>query len=360
MFHSNPIEARFCLDYPDFRLDVDLCLPGRGVSALFGHSGSGKTSLLRCMAGLQRPSLGRLWVAGECWQEGRHFLPVHRRPIGYVFQEASLFPHLSAQGNLEYGWKRSRTALSRTDLAQIIDLLGLAPLLQRRPDQLSGGERQRLAIARALAVGPRLLLMDEPLSALDLPRKREILPYLQRLHDSLEIPILYVTHSPDEVARLADHLVVLEQGRVLAQGPLVETLARIDLPIRLGEEAGVVIEGQVVERDQRWGLARVAFAGGSLWVRDAGLALHQNLRLRALARDLSLTLEQQTGTSILNHLQGVVSQLQAGEHPSQMLVRVEVGATPFVVRLTARSAAALDLAPGKPIWLQIKSVAVVE
>jgi len=354
------IQARFRLARPGFTLDVNLALPGRGVTALFGHSGSGKTTLLRLIAGLERAPEGRLVVGDEVWQEGTALLPAHRRPLGYVFQEASLFPHLSARGNLDYGRKRSpATALDAQALEHIIELLGIGGLLDRRPDQLSGGERQRVAIARALAVGPRLLLMDEPLSALDLQRKREILPYLERLHDELEIPILYVTHSPDEVARLADHLVVLEQGRVVAQGGLTETLARIDLPFNLGEEAGVVIEGTVAERD-RWGLMRVAFPGGDLWVRDAGVEMGRRLRLRALARDLSLTLGHQSGTSILNHLPAVVAELAPGEHPALVLARVMVGETPFVARLTARSADALGLAPGKRVWLQIKSVAVVE
>ncbi|HEX5394570.1 MAG TPA: molybdenum ABC transporter ATP-binding protein, partial [Rhodocyclaceae bacterium] len=193
------IEARFQIDWPGFLLDVDLQLPTKGVTALFGPSGSGKTSLLRCVAGLERAP-GRLMVNGEVWQDERIFLPVHRRPLGYVFQEASLFPHLTVQGNLDFGAKRSK-GRDGVDRAAILDLLGIAHLLPRTPDKLSGGERQRVAIARALFTAPRLLLMDEPLAALDTQRKREILPYLERLHDSLSIPILYVSHAPDEVAR---------------------------------------------------------------------------------------------------------------------------------------------------------------
>jgi molybdate transport system ATP-binding protein len=222
------IEARFRIDWPGFVLDVDLSLPGRGVTALFGHSGSGKTTLLRCIAGLERAPLGRLAVDGEVWQDASQWLPPHKRPIGYVFQEASLFAHLTVMGNLHYGLKRLRCA-PRISLDQAIELLGIGHLLDRKPDTLSGGERQRVGIARALAVSPRLLLMDEPLAALDLKRKQEILPYLERLHDELEIPVLYVSHSPDEVTRLADHLVAMEGGRVVAYGPLADTLARLDL-----------------------------------------------------------------------------------------------------------------------------------
>ena len=199
------IDARFRLDWPGFSLDVDLALPGRGVTALFGHSGSGKTTLLRCIAGLERAAQGRLAVDGEVWQDAGSWLPPHQRPIGYVFQEASLFAHLTVLGNLRYGMKRISGA-QRVSLDHAIELLGIGHLLDRKPDRLSGGERQRVGIARALAVSPRLLLMDEPLAALDLKRKQEILPYLERLHDELSIPVLYVSHSPDEVARLADYL----------------------------------------------------------------------------------------------------------------------------------------------------------
>jgi molybdate transport system ATP-binding protein len=354
------IQARFALGYLGFRLDVDLDLPGRGVTALFGHSGSGKTTLLRCIAGLERPPQGRLWMKGEVWQDDRHFLPTHQRPLGYVFQEQSLFPHLSARANLEYGRRRTARPLDQAALDHLIELLGIGPLLDRRPDQLSGGERQRLAIARALSVRPTVLLMDEPLSALDLKRKQEILPYLERLHDTLEIPVLYVTHSPDEVARLADHLVVLEGGRAVAQGPLKEVLGRVDAPIRLGKEAGVVLEGRVAERDARWHLARVEFPGGSLWVRDEGHALGRRLRLRVLAKDVSLTLERPSGTSILNHVEVTVREIGDDLHPAQALASLAVDGQTLTARLTHRSVAALGLHPGKRVWAQVKTVAVIE
>jgi molybdate transport system ATP-binding protein len=217
-----------------------------------------------------------------------------------------------------------------------------------------------VAIARALLTSPRLLLMDEPLSALDQKSKGEILPYLERLHDSLATPVLYVTHSPDEVAHLADHLVVMAQGKALASGPLTETLARLDLPIPMGEEAGVVLEARVAERDRRWGLARAEFPGGSLWVRDIGAPVGGALRVRVLARDVSLALERHDDTSILNLLSARVEALADEGHPAVRLVRLRVGGTPLVARLTARSAHNLALEPGKPIWVQIKSVAVLE
>ena len=354
-----PIQAHFRKGWQDFTLDVDLQLPGKGITALFGHSGSGKTTLLRCFAGLGSRPQGRCLVNGEVWQDEHQFLPTHRRSIGYVFQDANLFPHLSVLKNLRYGQSRSRSTPAIA-LDQAITLLGIEHLLHRKPAELSGGEKQRVGIARALAVSPQLLLMDEPLAALDLARKREILPYLQTLHDELQIPILYVTHSPDEVARLADHLVVMSGGRALAQGPLTELLSRLDLPIRLGEEAGVVLEGKVCERDSRWNLARLAFAGGSLWARDLGHELGHQARLRVLARDVSLSLQHQVGSCIQNHLQGVVDAMQADEHPGLMLVRVRVGESILIARLTTRSAHELGIHPGQPIWLQVKSVALVE
>ncbi|MHB1299953.1 MAG: molybdenum ABC transporter ATP-binding protein [Burkholderiales bacterium] len=353
----NSIEARFHLDRKDFTLQVDLSLPSRGVTALFGPSGSGKTTLLRCMAGLEHAPDGYLSVAGEIWQDGGYFLPTHKRPLGYVFQEASLFPHLDIQRNLEYGMRR--TGIRRIELDGAIELLGIAHLLKRRPENLSGGERQRVAIARALLVNPGILLMDEPLAALDLARKQEILPYLEKLHEELEIPILYVSHSPDEVARLADHIVVLDKGRAVAQGPLSETLARLDLPIRLGEDAGVVIEAVIGARDEAWHLIRADFSGGELWVRDNGMPVGRSVRVRILARDVSLALTHQEHTSILNLLQGKVMEIADDAHPAQSLVRVEVGGTPIVSRLTKRSAASLGLAPGQPVRVQIKTVALI-
>jgi molybdate transport system ATP-binding protein len=353
------IEARFKLDFPGFSLDVDLALPGQGVTALFGHSGSGKTTLLRAVAGLERVPCGRLVVAGETWQDGATFVPTHLRPIGYVFQEASLFPHLTVQGNLDYGMRRSKRRPASADFSHIVELLGIGQLLDRKPERLSGGERQRVAIARALLSRPRLLLMDEPLAALDLARKNEILPYLERLHDELEIPVLYVSHAPDEVARLADHLVVMENGQAIAQGLLVEVLARIDLPIRLGEDSGVVLDGTVIERDENWHLARIGFAGGAVWVRDSGHPLGHHVRVRILARDVSIAREAVLATSIINTLSARIVALAADTHPALTLVQLQVGESMLVARVTRRSACGLELKPGQAVWVQIKAVAVI-
>jgi molybdate transport system ATP-binding protein len=355
------IEARFRQSFPGFALDVDLQLPGRGVTALFGPSGCGKSTLLRCIAGLNAAPGGRCVVHGEVWQDGAQALPTHRRPLGFVFQEAQLFAHLSVRANLQYGRSRSRHAAPQAAWDRAVELLGIGHLLERRTAGLSGGERQRIAIARALLTGPRLLLMDEPLAALDLARKNEFMPYLERLTRDLDIPVLYVSHAPDEVARLAHHIVAMEAGRAVASGPLAEVLSRVDLPIRLGEDAGVVLDGVVVERDTAWHLARVAFPGGCLWVRDGGQAQGTPVRIRILARDVSLALEPSTGTSLLNHLPVVVDALGDESHPALALCRLRVGSgsSSLLSRLTRRSAAALNLQPGQAVWAQIKAVALV-
>ena len=351
------VAARFALAWPGFALDVDLDLPGSGVTALFGQSGCGKTTLLRCIAGLERGA-GRLIVNGETWQDDARFMPTHQRPLGYVFQDARLFAHLDVARNLDFGLRRSRGAATVKRDA-IIELLGLGPLLDRLPERLSGGEQQRVAIARALLAAPRLLLMDEPLASLDHARKQEFLPWLERLRDELDIPLIYVSHAPDEVARLADHIVVMDAGRAVAQGPLAETLARIDLPIKLGEDAGAVFAATVAERDAEWHLARVEFDGGELWVRDNGTPVGRAVRVRILARDVSIANSRHDDVSIMNLLPATVVAHAAEDHPSQVLVQLSVGHTLLLGRLTRRSAQRLDLAPGREVWVQIKAVALV-
>ncbi len=353
------IQARFKLSYPNFTLDVDLDLPGKGVTALFGPSGCGKTSVLRCIAGLARASTGRLSVNGNQWQNDALFIPTHQRPLGYVFQDAALFTHLNVRRNLLYGQTRVVLKERRVELDSVVQLLGISHLLERMPQGLSGGERQRVAIARALLTSPQILLMDEPLAALDVARKSEILPYLERLHDELDIPIIYVSHAPDEVARLADTLVVMKEGCAVAVGPLTQTLARLDLPVQLGEDAGVVLQAVVVERDAQWYLARVEFDGGSLWVRDGGHPIGQSVRVRILARDVSLALTPPGNTSIQNCLPATVDSMANDYHPALALLRLKMGNSPLLARLTHRSAAALELKVGKAVWVQIKAVALI-
>lgn len=353
---------RLSLARPDFQLDVDLALPARGITALHGPSGSGKTSVLRCVAGLERARNALVRIDGAVWQDDARglFLPPWQRPLGYVFQEASLFEHLDVRGNLTYGQKRSPTDRQAIALETVIELLGIGHLMQRRVQQLSGGERQRVAIARALATQPRLLLLDEPLAALDQARRQDILPWLERLHAELQIPMLYVTHAADEVARLADSLVVLDHGRVKAAGPVAEVLTRIDTPVVLGDDAGALLHGTVAERDARWHLMRVDFGGGSLWLRDSGLAIGQRVRLRVLARDVSLATEAPHHTSIQNLLPATIDAIAADAHPSQALVRVTCGGAMLLSRITTRAVNTLGLVPRQAVWAQVKSVALVE
>jgi molybdate transport system ATP-binding protein len=352
------IEARLSLARATgFTLDVELALPGRGVSALFGPSGCGKTTVLRALAGLERAA-GTVRVQGEAWQDDAAgtFVPTHRRPLGYVIQDAALFPHLSVRANIEYG--RRRSGAPRDGVPPLVELLGLGPLLERRPALLSGGERQRVAIARALATAPRLLLMDEPLAALDAARKAEILPYLERLHRDLSLPIVLVTHALDEVARLADHLVLMDAGRVRAAGPMATLLARPDLPLAQADEAGVVIEAVVAEHDAAYGLLRLAFDGGALWVGQHGAAgLGDRVRARVLARDVSLARERPMQTSILNLLPAVVRSLQPGPHT--VLVELTVGRQPLLARITRKSADGLALQVGDRVIAQVKGVALM-
>lgn len=351
------LEARFKLAWEGFQLDVDLSLPAHGVTAIFGHSGSGKTSLLRCVAGLERAPLGRLCFKDQVWQDGSRFLPTYQRPLGYVFQEASLFPHLSVLGNLDFARRRQdgKTAIA---LDQAVALLGIAPLMDRKPDKLSGGERQRVSIARALATSPQILLMDEPLAALDLARKQEILPYLERLHHELSIPILYVSHSPDEVARLADHLVLMESGKAVASGPLNETLCRLDLPTVFADDAGVVVEG-VIAAHEADGLSRLDFAGGSFYVSRHLDSIGTRVRCRVHARDVSLSLVQPVQSSILNSIPAVVVEVAATSTPGHVLVKLQLGETPLLARVTERSRQHLGLQPGMPLWAQVKAVALL-
>jgi len=349
------VQARLQLELGQFRLDVELDEPAGGISALFGPSGCGKTTLLRCLAGLTRAK-GWCRVDGEAWQDDARglFLPPHRRGIGLVFQDARLFPHLDVAGNLDYA---ARRAGRRAELAATAELLGLGGLLRRRPDSLSGGERQRVAIARALLSRPRLLLLDEPLSALDLARKDEILPYLERLQRELRIPALYVTHSLDEVIRLATRLVAMDAGRTVAAGPTAELLARLDLPLARRQDASAVLEGRVEAHEeayaltmvrvgeQRWRLPRLDAAPGSA------------VRLRVQARDVSIALDPPGRTSILNILPARVDALGAAER-GQRLVRLAVDGGTLLARLSEHSCVELGLAPGLAVHAQVKGVAL--
>ena len=357
----NTIAARLRLQRADFLLDVDLALPGHGVTALFGPSGCGKTSFLRAIAGLERVA-GRVEVNGQLWQDdaARVWLPTHRRQLGYVFQEASLFAHLNVRRNMEYGLRRLPPQQRRVPLERAVELLGLTALTERMPHTLSGGERQRVAIARALAASPRLLLMDEPLAALDTARKAEVLPYLERLQRELDIPVLYVSHSPEEVARLASHLVLLEQGRVLAQGATAQVLARLDLPPAHGDDAAALVTATVLRHDAHDQMLSVAFSGGELHLvshhpHEAG----STVRLRVAARDVSLSRTAPKDSTILNILPARITQL-APQGPGLVAVALDCTGTPLLARITQRSCESLGLAPGQTLFAQVKGAALVD
>jgi molybdate transport system ATP-binding protein len=350
------IVARFTLRRAEFALDVDLRLPDTGVTALFGPSGAGKTQYLRVLAGLERDAVGHVAFDGEVWQDGnRIVVPTHRRAIGYVFQEASLFPHLDVRGNLEYAARRSGAG----DVGATADLLGIGALLKRPPQQLSGGERQRVAIARALLSRPRLLLFDEPMASLDLAGRAEILPYLERVRDEVRTPAIHVSHVPDEVARLADHLVLLDRGRVVAQGPLQQTLARLDLPPPFSDHAAVVIEAVCDLYDAGERLSRLIFAGNTLYVPHPVRPQRTTVRCRIEARDVSIALSQASDSSIINIIPAVIAGFSRLDASAQVMVRLDCAGTPLLARITQRSWDTLRLQPGMQVWAQIKGVALV-
>jgi molybdate transport system ATP-binding protein len=355
------IQAKFKVDYRTFVLDTDLQLPGHGVTALFGPSGSGKTTCLRVIAGLEKAKDAYIAINGEVWQDDARgiFLPTHQRALGYVFQEASLFAHLNVQRNLEYGMRRIPDAQRRVSLDNAVKLLDIGHLKDRKPDKLSGGERQRVAIARALATSPRVLLMDEPLAALDVKRKAEIMPYLERLHDELDIPILYVSHAPDEVARLADHLVLLEGGKTLASGATNDLMTRLDLDIAHGDAASALVAATIVGHDAEFHLSSADFDGGRLLLPRQTSDIGQTVRIRIQARDVSLSLAPQRETSILNIIPALVTEI-SDDTAGQVMVGLDAKGTRLLARVTRKSAVAMSLLPGRAVYAQIKGVAILK
>lgn len=356
---NNILDFRFRMPLGSFTLNTQGEIPITGVTALFGRSGCGKTSLLRCIAGLEQAGEAYLSLAGECWHDSErgYYLPPHKRDIGYVFQEGQLFPHLKVSGNLRFGFKRTPVEQRLGDFDQVVKLLDIAPLLGRYPSQLSGGEKQRVAIGRALLNHPRLLLMDEPMAALDRGHKKEILPYLERLHMESNIPIIYVSHDLDEVARIADHLLLIDNGEVLAAGPLAEMLARVDLPIARNEEAGALFDTRILQHDETYHLTRLGFAGNELTVGWIDLPVGEHVRIRIHAKDVSLALDPPGPTSILNVLPVAVIEMSAHGR-GRMIVKLDLAGAPLLARITQKSQANLDLKPGMQVYAQIKSVAL--
>ena len=352
------IEGRFEVRFTDFHLDTELSIPATGVTALFGPSGAGKSTILRAIAGLDRHDNSRLRVNDQVWQDESNFMAPHERPVGYVFQEPSLFDHLDVRGNIEYGLKRIAEQERKISLDQAAQWLGLENILARRVQNLSGGERQRVAMARALAVSPSLLLMDEPLAALDQERKAEILPYLESLVRELEIPLIYVSHALEEVARLADHLVLLDGGKVLGAGPISEMLTRADLPLSRSASAEALVAATVSGFDEEYSLNYLDFPGGRFVLPGERLPMGDNVRLRVAARDVSLALELQRDTSILNVFEATVESLSP-EGDAQVVVGLDTGGVSLLAHVTRKSAEVLGLEPGKRLYAQVKGVAVL-
>ena len=363
MTEASKIEVAFHGRLGRFALDAAFAVPARGVTALFGHSGCGKTTVLRCIAGLHRLADGFCAINGDVWQDGTTFRPTHRRPIGYVFQEASLFPHLSVRRNLLYA-TRGRIpggATDRIGFDEVIDLLGLAPLLDRSPRHLSGGERQRVAVGRALLSQPELLLMDEPLSALDRLTTDEILPFLERLHESLSLPVIYVSHDMAEIERLADHLVLMDAGRVTTSGPLAALQADPSLPLARQRDAAVSLDAHVEAYDADYGLATLAVEGGHFLVPAPRMAAGRPCRLRVYAGDVSLARAAQHGTTILNILPArILKAAPLGEH--EVIAVLGLGTdgrgARLLARTTQRSWDMLGLAEGADVFAQLKAVAL--
>lgn len=353
------LDVRLTLRRGDFHLDVDFSAPARGVTGLFGPSGCGKSSLLRALAGLEPGAHGRVAIQGDLWDDAHRHRPTVQRRVGYVFQEPSLFSHLSVEQNLLFGFKRLPPAERRIRRDEVIDLLGLRNLLGRPVVRLSGGEAQRVAIGRALLASPRLLLLDEPLAALDPALKADILPFLERLHETLPIPMLYVSHSMDEMVRLADHLLLMHQGRLTAQGPALTVLASDMGQHAMGRDPFSVVTGRVVTECNAHRLTEVDVGGHRMRLPKTDVRVGHSVRLRLMARDISLSLEAPRASSILNALPATVTGVGPVSDDGQRLVRLRLGDMPLLARVSALSCEILAIHPGQAVVAQIKAASVV-
>jgi molybdate transport system ATP-binding protein len=344
------------LHYPEFTLDLAQSFANEGVTALFGPSGSGKSTLLRVIAGFERAATGRVSFGDEVWMDGKAWMPPHRRGVGFVFQDARLFPHLTARQNLDYAHKRAANLPARYSFDDIVDVLDLAPLFARRPGQLSGGEKQRVAMGRALLARPRLLLLDEPLAALDDARKAEILPYLERVRDDARVPMLYVSHSAAEVARLANTVVALAGGRVLGAGPVAEVFGDPALMPAGPRAIGAVLMVSVVAHHDD-GLSELDAGGERLFLPRVAAEPGSSFRVRIAAHDVILSRSRPEGLSALNILSGTIADIREGEGPGAIVV-LDTPAGRVLSRVTRRSVARLGLAPGIACHAVLKTVSI--
>lgn len=354
--------AHFHVRYPTFHLSIDLDVPASGITMLFGHSGCGKTTLLRCLAGLERSSDGFMQFGNDVWQDEKKglCLPLYRRPIGYVFQEPRLFPHYDVRANLLYGYKRISVAERRIAIEQVVDILGIGHLLERRIHKLSGGEQQRVAIGRALLTSPQLLLLDEPLASLDIQRKQELLPFIRRLHEELRIPVMYVSHAVNEILQLADRVVLLKEGKVAGIGALNEVLTAPQLRRNFGSlRVGGVLDARVANHEPEYGLTRLEFKGQFLFISLQSVSLGEAVRVHIVSSDVSLVIGQTPcPTSVLNILEATILEIRETDH-SSVDVLLDIGA-PLVASITRKSLVNLELKPGQRVFAHIKAVALNE
>ena len=393
-FNNNnyQIQGDIRVEKNNFILDVSINFPLNGVTGIFGHSGAGKTTLLRSIAGLEAFK-GQLFFGESCWQHRGYgkSLPAHQRSIGYVFQDAGLFPHLTTEGNLRFAEKRA-TEKSIISFDKVVELLSLNKLLNNKPEQLSGGEKQRVAIARALLIAPKILLLDEPLASLGRTHKEDILPYLERLKGELNIPMLYVSHNMDEIARLSDHILLLENGNKLAEGPIHQVTSQLAVSEQLMSDAGVVMEGKVTAVHDDWHLVEAAIVSStenptvtnesassgivlnksitkkselnnSLWLKNNNFTVDETVRIRILAKDVSISKDKPELSSILNQLPGSIVEILNDKH-DQAIMHVKVccneSSDQFVIAsIPKKSLEELAVSVGSSVWLQIKSVAVI-
>lgn len=357
----NSINARFMVERHNFSLDLQLKLPGQGVSALFGASGSGKTTCLRAMAGLEKLPNSYFAMGETVWQDSEKgiFVPPHQRNIGYVFQEASLFAHLNVRDNLNFGRRHLAPGEQKVNFEQICTLLGLSPLLERPPASLSGGESQRVAIARALLTSPQLLLMDEPLSALDHALKQEVLPYLQELQQALSIPIIYVSHAPDEVAKLADYIVLIKHGKVITRGPLTQVMLNLHAGAIFNDGGSALLSAEVVAQQDNY-LTELSIGSLSLRVAQLDLPLHSKIRCKINARDVSLCLTAPTDSSIINLLAATITHIVDRKPPGECIITLQISENhSLLAAITYASKQRLNLQIGDFVWAQIKAVVIL-
>ncbi|WP_168204185.1 molybdenum ABC transporter ATP-binding protein [Aliikangiella coralliicola] len=358
--NNNNISAKFSFRNPNFYFDIELNIPVSGITAVFGQSGAGKTTLLRCIAGLEKIAGGQLKFGEQQWQSADQFLPVHQRPIGYVFQESALFEHLNVLENLNYGRKRAHSGVNQEEFERIVELMGISQLLSNNAALLSGGEKQRVAIARALMMKPEILLMDEPLASLDRKRKQEVMEYLENLHRELSIPILYVSHSVEEVTRLATYIVVLERGKIVKHGDIKRVLSDHILQDMMADEPFTLLFGQVISACNEYCLTEVKIDGHTIYMPRQNVSDEQLIRLHLNARDISITLQKPQQTSVLNVFECQVIEIGDATGNGQCMVRLSLNNTELLAKISDYSRVILNLRPAQKVFAQIKAVSVVQ